>query len=521
MTIQINKVTKKYTEDVILDHITLKINDNEHIGIVGENGCGKSTFLKILAGKENIQEGEIIISKNTKIEYLEQMFPVFDGSVSEYLMSSRSDIMQMQKQMRQIEKEMNQTASLDELLEKYGRLCERFEHAGGYDILYQMDQIAKGLQMAHLMENPYSILSGGEKMRVNLAFMLMKKPDVLLLDEPTNHLDYSGIIWLENYLQSLNKTVVIVSHDRMFLNHTVSKIYEIECAEMIMYAGNYDYYKKEKELRLERLKHDYEEQQKYILKLQNAIRRYRQWADTGDNESFYKKAKQLEKKLFQIEKLRMPKTVQREMKITLHSCERSSKEVLICENICKRFGEKAVLDHADFKIYWQDRIALCGDNGCGKSTFIRILMNRESLDEGEIKIGNHVHIGYLPQVIDFSDEKKRILEYFCYEACLNEEQARRYLRKFGFAAEDMPKRLAHLSGGERVRLKLALILKDKVNFIIFDEPTNHLDFASIEIIESILKEYTGTLLIVSHDRYLMDRLTEQKLLLKNGKFYKQ
>ena len=520
MTIHINGITKKYSDDILLDDITLKINDGEHIGIVGENGCGKSTFLKLLAGKEKYQQGQIIITKHTKIGYLEQNFKDYEGSVHDYLMSSRRDLLEMKDQMHRMEMKISDPDNallLDDLLKKYGNLCANFEMAGGYDLLYKVDQMAQGLRIAHLIDHDYNVLSGGEKMRVNLAYLLIQESDVLLLDEPTNHLDVAGIEWLEKYISSLRKTVVIVSHDRLFLNHTISKIYEIEHGEMIMYLGNYDDYKKEKALRFERLKHDYEEQQKQILKLKNAIRRYRQWAYEGDNESFYKKAKQLEKKLSQIERLQDPKHANRKMKIALPACQRSSKEVLVIEDLCKRYGDQMLLEHVDLSVYWQDRIALCGSNGSGKSTLIRILMGQLQADEGSIRLGNDVDIGYLPQIIRFDDEKQRLLNHFCYEAAMHEEQARRYLHKFGFDAEDMVKSLQNLCGGERVRLKLALILAHHVNFIIFDEPTNHLDFSSIEIIETILEEFKGTLLIVSHDRYLINRLTKRQLMLAHGK----
>ena len=520
MTIHINNITKRYSDEIILDDITLKINDGEHIGIVGENGCGKSTFLKILAGKEKCQQGQIITTKNTKIGYLEQNFREFKGSVHDYLMSSRNDILKMQNQMHCMEIEISDPdhlECLDDLLKRYGDLCERFEMAGGYDLLCKVDQMTQGLRIAYLIDHDYDTLSGGEKMRVNLAYLLIQDLDVLLLDEPTNHLDSAGIQWLEKYISSLRKKMIIVSHDRFFLNHTVSKIYEIENSEIVMYPGNYDDYKKEKALRFERLKHDFEEQQKQILKLKNTIRRYRQWAYEGDNESFYRKAKQLEKKLSQIERLKNPEYANRKISIALPACERSSKEVLVVKDLCKRYGDKNLLDHIDLTIYWQDRIALCGDNGSGKSTLIRILMNQLQADEGRMKKGNHVDIGYLPQMIIFNDEKQRLLNCFCYEAAMSEEKARPYLRKFGFDGDDMAKRLEHLSGGERVRLKLAMIFVNHINFIIFDEPTNHLDFSSIEIVESILEEFKGTLLIVSHDRYLIKRLTKRKMILEKGK----
>lgn len=520
MTIYINEVTKRYTDDIVLDKVTFKINEKEHIGIVGENGCGKSTLLKILAGIEPIQEGSIICPKNTKVAYLQQVFDDFHGTLMQFLMQEFHEITQLQRKMQNLEDAMSDPENvnqMDILLDQYSSVCEKFEIANGYDLVYQIELITQGLGIACLMEKEYSILSGGEKMRANLARLLLKKPDVMLMDEPTNHLDYSGVIWLENYLKTFDSTAIIVSHDRTFLNHTVNKIVEIECGELIVYTGNYEVYKKEKALRLEKLSQDYEQQQKEIMKLKNSIRRFRQWGLEGDNESFFKKAKQLERRLEQIELLNRPKAIYREMQISFSEFERSSKEVFVCEHMYKCFGEHIILEDANFSLYWQDRVAICGDNGCGKSTFIKILMEKEALDAGEVRIGNRVNIGYLPQTIVFPDESERILQYFCYEASLHEEKARSYLTRFGFMQVDMHKRLRQLSGGERTRLQLALIMLEKVNMVIFDEPTNHLDFASIEVIETILKSFHGTLLIVSHDRYLIEQVTTKQYTFKEGK----
>ena len=315
MTIHVNNVIKKYGEEVLFDGIQLKISDKERIGIVGENGSGKSTLLKILAGIENIQAGEIIVSKNTKIAYLDQSVEGMKGTVRSYLMESYRQILDLEMRNRELEKKM--AIELDEerlelLLEQYGKSCK-------------LERVAEGLNLVHLLERDISALSGGERVRVKLAKLLLRKADVLLLDEPTNHLDFSGIRWLEDYLHDLDKTVIIVSHDRMFLNHTVSKIFEIELGEIIIYHGNYDAYKKEKSLRLEQLQKDYDLQQKMILKLQNAIRRYRQWAVEGDNESFYKKAKQLERKLDEIDRLRKPQSAYRRIDVHLKQTQRSSR----------------------------------------------------------------------------------------------------------------------------------------------------------------------------------------------------
>lgn len=277
MTIQLNHVTKAYTQELVLDDITMKITAGEHLAIVGENGCGKSTLLKVIAGIETYQEGEVLVSKNTKIAYLNQMFDEFDGIVLQYLMQAHEEIIKMQVQLSELEvlmaeADMNQ---MESILKKYGNLQERFDQCGGYQLMISVEQIAHGLQIDHLLQSDYSQLSGGEKTRVNLARALLLKPDVLLLDEPTNHLDFKGIHWLENYILNLKETVIIVSHDRTFLNHTVKKIYEIAWGELNLYVGDYDDYRRQKQERYLQLTQDYEEQQKEIKKLKDAIRRFR------------------------------------------------------------------------------------------------------------------------------------------------------------------------------------------------------------------------------------------------------
>lgn len=518
MTIHIKEITKSYSQDIVLDQITMKITDGEHIAIVGENGCGKSTLLKIIAGIEHYQEGELHISKHTNIAYLNQMFDVFTGSVFDYLMDAFQEISLLQQKLHQMELQMADCSQeeLEILLKRYGSAQERFEQMGGYDITTSLEQIAYGLSIDSLLDHTYETLSGGEKSRVNLAKKLLSKPDVLLLDEPTNHLDFKGIKWLEDYLHYIKETVLIVSHDRTFLNQTVSKIYEIECGELYCYHGNYDVYRKEKQQRLEQLQVDYEEQQKQIKKMKDAIRRFRQWGHEGDNEKFFKKAKMLEKRLAKIERLSSPQEVHRKLHVTVKEKERSSKEVIKLEHISKSFGSKLLFHDVSGIVRWQDRIAICGENGSGKSTLINMIVEQTGMDEGEIVYGNSVSIGYLPQVITFPDETKRILEYASYTLGMSEEDTRRYLIPFGFDAIDMMKRINMLSGGEKTRLQLAMILKDEVNLIIFDEPTNHLDFSSIEIIEQVLTSYTGTLLVVSHDRYFIKSLCNRIWRIEQG-----
>lgn len=420
--------------------------------------------------------------------------------------------------MQELEVRM-QTANASELevqLRKYGNLQERFENMDGYQLMTSVEQIAQGLYFDHLLKRRYSTLSGGEMARVNLARQLLRKPDVLLLDEPTNHLDFAGIRWLENYLMNLKETVIIVSHDRTFLNHTVKKIYEISWGELQMYQGNYDVYRQQQQERFLLLQQNYEEQQKEIKKMQDAIRRFRQWGLEGDNEKFYKKAKMLEKRLEQMERIKRPQELRKSMRIEVREKQQSSKMVMELKNVSKGYEDKVIFDQVNASIFWRERIAVCGENGTGKSTLIKMIMQEEEIDQGEIMIAPTIEIGYLPQMIQFAKEDQTILITSQYELKMNEEDTRRYLIRFGFDHMDMSKRLSMLSGGERTRLKLAFILSREVNMIIFDEPTNHLDVSSIEIIETVLNSYTGTMLVVSHDRYFIQSLCDKVWMIKSG-----
>ncbi|MCH4284687.1 ribosomal protection-like ABC-F family protein [Amedibacillus hominis] len=515
MTIHLQNITKSYTQDIILDDLTMKITDGEHIAIVGENGCGKSTLLKVIAGLENIQEGERIVSKHTKIAYLNQNFDEFSGTVEAYLMQTYSDIMHLKKKMKALEKAMEKVdeVELEHLLKKYGNIQERFEQLDGYHIFTFVDQIAHGLQFSSLLYSEYEVLSGGEKARVNLARRLLERPDVLLLDEPTNHLDFKGIAWLENFLANDKQTIIVVSHDRTFLNHCVSKIYEISYGELSVYHGNYDVYRKEKNERFLRMQEDYEAQQNEIKRLEAAIRQFRQWGREGDNEKFFKKAIMLEKRLDKIERMRRPRLIQRNMDFTLSMAKRSSKHVLEIKELGHCF-DKLLFEHVNATLCFKERVAICGENGTGKSTLIKLIMGVEEIQEGSIQYGNHIAIGYLPQMISFPKDMT-ILEYAKKELCMNEEDTRRYLMKYGFDHIDMMKRLKALSGGEKTRLKLAEMLSKEINMIILDEPTNHLDFTSIDIIEENLQAFAGTLLVVSHDRYFIQALCEKVWMLED------
>ncbi|QIK68862.1 ABC-F family ATP-binding cassette domain-containing protein [Erysipelothrix sp. HDW6C] len=512
MKIRINQITKKYAGDIVIDALNFEILKGSKIAIVGENGVGKSTLLKIIAGLETIESGDVIVPKEMRVQYMQQIFPTYTGGVRAYLSSQFKELHQLSEKLVQLSDAMSTEADVEKLLIQYGKVQSQFESQGGYEFENNVDRICKGLGIFQHLDKPYISLSGGEKTRIELAKCLLADAEVLCLDEPTNHLDFEGIAWLEQFCQASAKTIVLVSHDRKFIANVVTSIHEIEDGKLISYMGDYDYYRKEKQERFVRLVDDYKEQQKQIQKLQLAIRRYRQWGNESDNEDFYKKAKMLERRLEKIQRVPKPVELRNRLDITLDASIRSGEEVIIANDLSVGY-DKPISSENSFRVKWQDRFAIVGKNGSGKSTLIKTLLGELPPLAGTVVIGPSVKVGYLPQQIMFPNQKERILQYVMHTCVLSEETARRYLVKFGFYQEDTYKPLHYLSGGERVRLKLLEILLSDVNLLILDEPTNHLDITSCEIIEQLVSEYQGTLVVVSHDRYFLESINARQYQL--------
>lgn len=511
----VNQVKKMYGGSSIFENISFEIQEKDRVGLVGRNGSGKTTLLKLLSGKETPDSGQIHWKKGSQIGYLAQI-PDFQNrsTTKEVLRTAFLELLEIEEKMKQLEMEMsNQTngEKLEKLINDYGDLQDYFALKGGYEIEANIDKIVNGLNISNLLDKFYSDLSGGEKTKVGLALILLKKPDLLILDEPTNHLDLMAVEWLGNYLQNYSGTVVIVSHDRYFLDEVVNKILDLEDGEIECYHTNFSGFVKEKEERLLREFHAYEEQQKKIKKMKEAIKRLREWANRAypPNEGLHKRARSMERALERMEKLNRPLLNRRKMILEMDSSDRSGNDVIMLTGVSKRFREKQLFEDVHMHVTYQERAAIVGENGTGKSTLIKLILGHLQADKGGVRIGSNVKIGYLSQHIfsDIADET--IIEAFRNEVSVSEGEARQILARFLFFGHMVFRKVSQLSGGERMRLRLAQLMYQDINLLILDEPTNHLNIESREVLEEALEGYNGTILAVSHDRYFLNKLFEK------------
>lgn len=514
--IQLNNVTKTIGGELLFENLDLRIKEGQKVGLIGRNGTGKSTLLKMIMGVEGLDEGTLSIRNAVSVGYLSQERVNVKGLVGkEFLLSAKANLLQLGTELRALESQFATAGDeLEALLVKYGKLQEAFEEQGGYEIESNIETIANGLGISGLLTQEVTELSGGEQTLLALAKVLVENPTIFLLDEPTNHLDLKGLQWLENYMSKSKKTFLVVSHDRHFLNQVVDTIVELDF-EAIVYKGNYSAYQAAKKQRLEILAKDYDEQQKEIKKIKEAIRRYRQWGHESDNEKFFKRAKHLEKRLEQMEEISRPPKEQVALMRAFNFSQRSGKEVISFKGVSKGFGEKVLLDEATFNVFWQQKTAIIGPNGSGKSTILKLLLAQYPPDQGEITIGSQVEIGYLSQSIRYENPQRTVLDEFRSSCQLHEEESRRTLAKYLFFKEDVFRQVGKLSGGEKVRLELAKLMQQPNNLLILDEPTNHLDIETRELLEEVLSHYEGTLLVVSHDRYFLEKTTSSYLVIEN------
>lgn len=516
----VNKLRKYYGATMVLEDITFEIHKGEKIGIVGSNGCGKSTLLKIIMGIESYEKGMLSIQKGATLGYLEQMPLYPEGfKVIDVLNTAFEEVDAVHKELGLLEKQL---AEIDEckigkILNKYSELQSVYENLGGYEKEEKLSKVCTGLKISsEFKEKLFAQLSGGEKTTVILGKILLQNPDILLLDEPSNHLDFDAMEWLEAYLKEYKGTVIIVSHDRYFLDNVVTRIIEIEDMVCISYNGNYTYFAQEKERQLELHMHAFLEQQKKIKAMEKSISQLRDWGSRADNSKFFKRAASMQKLLNKLERIHKPVSEGEGLSIQASTVSRSGNDVIVVEDLCKRYGEKVLLDKAQMLIRNGETVVLIGANGCGKSTMIKILLGVEQADYGTASLGSSIKLGYLPQVITFKDENKTILECFREDLVITEGEARKYLAKYMFFGESVFARVGNLSGGERSRLKLAILMHSDVNLLILDEPTNHLDIGSREELEGFLKEFKGTLLFVSHDRYFINNIASRVVELSKG-----
>lgn len=531
---------KKYMEaTLVLKNINFQVYSGEKVGIVGVNGSGKTTVLKLIAGilpmdycvgypgatSPGYDEGFINKPSGATCAYLEQI-PQYENGIKviDVLKMAFSEVYEIEEKMHKLEDEMKvlKGEELERSLKQYSRLVQSYEVKGGYNTEEKLAKICTGLKFTqNFLDKEFNLLSGGEKTTVILGKLLMDNPDILLLDEPTNHLDMDSIEWLERYLNNYDGIVIIVSHDRYFLDNVVSKIIEIEDIESKTYKGNYSSYVKQKEEKLLEQMHNYKEQQKEIKSMESTIKDLRDWAIRADNSKFFKRAASMEKRLERMksnEDAQKPKIENKTMKLNFKNSERSGEETIKAKGLCKSYIDKVIFNEADLLINFKERVALVGPNGSGKTTFLKMLLGEEAPDKGTVELGANVKVGYLPQVITFDNEEYTVIQAFRDDISILEGQAREYLSKFMFFGNSVFKKVKALSGGERIRLKLSMLLYENINLLILDEPTNHLDIDSIETLEEALEEFKGTIFFISHDRYFINKIGERIIAIEDNKF---
>lgn len=507
-------ISKSFGTDVVLSNVSFHINELEKVAIVGANGAGKSTLLKIIMQESIQDEGDVILSKGATIGYLSQHQELSsDNSIYDELLSIKKDIIQLDQKIRRMEQDMSHLSGtkLEQALEQYSSFTHEFEQQNGYAYRSEIIGVLKGLGFDEGDFNKKtSQLSGGQKTRVSLGKLLLSKPDIILLDEPTNHLDIASIAWLENYLLNYNGAVVIVAHDRYFLNKIVSKVVEIEQGTATVFQGNYSgYAKKKAELRTAKL-HQYYNQQQQIKHQEEVIAKLRSF----NREKSIKRAESREKLLQKMDVMEKPLTQDSTMRIHLDPSVISGNDVLTVENICKRFDSLSLFQNLSFSIKRGEKVSVIGDNGTGKTTILKMITGVLPLDSGNITLGANVKIGYYDQEHQVLDMDKTIFDeiHDAYPK-LTQTKIRNTLASFLFTEDDVFKRIKDLSGGERGRVSLAKLMLSEANFLILDEPTNHLDILSKEILEQAINNYTGTVLYVSHDRYFINQTASRILEL--------
>lgn len=525
IVLDVNKLGINFGYGQLFENVSFSLNEGESISIVGPNGCGKSTLLKIIVGLEKPDTGQVSIKKDAKVAYLDQTGSsiVDNRIVYEILKDAFIDLKEMEKQLNELQKKMEseiQGKEYDSLLKKYCNLLERFSAAGGYDMDLNINTVVEGLNIdSSILNQSYNDLSGGEKTLVQLAKALIIKPDLLLLDEPTNHLDIERIEWLEKYIKSFKGSSVIVSHDRYFLDKMSNKILDLDNGIGKVYNSNYSGYLEEKQRDFEKQVASYKDQQELIKKLEAQKKYFAERGMATNSSTLCDRAHVLQTKIDKLKEMAISKPkIPKKLNVEFTEERKTSKKIISIENIDVKIpGGRKILDNINLNIFAGEKVALIGANGSGKSTLVKSILGEQNLPvDGKIEIGPSVKIGYLPQIITFPKPNQNLLEYFCNSAELNEQKARQVLAGFQFYQEDVTKKVVNLSGGEKMKVKLAELLQEKINTLIFDEPTNHIDIPTKEVLEDALEDFDGTLIFISHDRYFINKFADKIIELKNG-----
>jgi len=513
--ISVQKIVKAFEEDNnILDGLSFEVLEGEHVGLLGRNGAGKTTLFRLIEGEIEADEGDIVIPAHKRVGIVNQI-PRYPESFTaeDVLKTAHRRVDALREEMERLEKQM-QTDNSPAVLRAYDEAAAEFQRLDGYELERLRNTVANGLQIPMSMrEQPFSSLSGGEKTRVNLARLILEDTDILLLDEPTNHLDMRATEWLEDYLNKFKGTVLVISHDRYFLDQVVTRIVEIVDGKARFYSGNYSFYVEEKQRRYEEQLKLYEREQSEIRRLQVSADRLHQWG-TG-NERLMKKSQAIESRIERLRKTDRP-TQERRIRARFSEREFRGDEVLVMKGVTKSFGDRTLFRELELNVAGGERIALIGDNGTGKTTLLKLIMGEEPPDAGMIRLGPAVKTAYLPQVIRFANPYRNVLDTLIYDENYTPQAARDRLGAFKFSGEDVYRPVSQLSGGEQSRLRLCILMRDDVNLLILDEPTNHLDITSREWVEETVADYEEALLFVSHDRYFINKFATRIWELENG-----
>lgn len=513
----LNHITKNFGFKAVLNDLNLEVMTGERAALVGRNGTGKSTILKLIAGMETPDRGEVSLRRGASVGFLEQIprLRAPEATVRSVLLEPFADILETEALLRALEKEMEENPTdWENLTARYDDAMRRYTALGGYEMDARLQKIVQGFRLHALLDRTYNVLSGGQKTVVNLAAAALREPDILLLDEPTNHLDMETLEWFEAFLSKYRGTVLIVSHDRWFLDRVATRTFVLEGSVCTGFAGNYSFAMREQE-RLMLLEFEqYKNQQKKIEAMRAAIKRFREWGAQADNPKFFRKAKELENHLEKMECIDRPQL--EKPKIPLHfSGARTGQEVLKITDFSLAFGDNVLFEHAELLVEEKERVCLMGGNGTGKTSLLNAVLGTPSGAEGTVAFNPGVQLGYIPQEIRFPVESDTVLDAFRRGCVSTEGEARAILARYFFCGASVFKRVTALSGGEKVLLKLAILMQNQVNFLILDEPTNHIDIETREMLEEALLEFPGTLLFVSHDRFFIGKIATKLALLQN------